>query len=158
MNNSKKNLDSPAAGHDVSVDRCSSAAAAVSRPGLNRFGNTAATNASRRAGGGPMDSLRAAAVAANGCVLARRHLLELFLHIVVVANGSTVKYDWFNPIGSLRVSVCSVVSTGLLPFRILSVKKIRTSQRGNRKFIVRKKKCTESGVVSYPPLLRLIHL
>ena len=58
--------------NNVSVDRGSSTAAAVSRTNSARRGYTAATNASRRGGGLPWNSLKSATVAANGPVVARR--------------------------------------------------------------------------------------
>ena len=58
--------------NNVSVDRGSSTAAAVSRTNSARRGYTSATNASRRGGGLLWNSLKSATVAANGPVVARR--------------------------------------------------------------------------------------
>ena len=58
--------------NNVSVDRGSSTAAAVSRTNSARRGYTSVTNASRRGGGLPWNSLKSAMVAANGPVVARR--------------------------------------------------------------------------------------
>ena len=58
--------------NNVSVDRGSSTAPAVSRTSSARRGYTSATNASRRGGGVPWSSLKSATVAANGPVVARR--------------------------------------------------------------------------------------